>query len=187
LQQIDGRTDSERSMHFHRLLLHEGNREAVVTVERAISVRRGMVTLNGPLGTGKTTLVTCAVNATREANVPSVYTTMSDLLAYLRSAFDPQHEHSVTCDARWELLLSAEVLAIDELDEFSATPWAMERFMRLIDERWRRMDNRLTLLATNATMQSLPPKIASRLRDGRASVVALAGRDMRPLREWEGI
>ena len=47
------------------------------------------------------------------------------------------------------------MLALDELDEFRQSDWAMERFHRLIDERWRSMEERLTLLATNANMRML--------------------------------
>lgn len=109
---------------------------------------------------------------------------MSDLLAYLRSAFNPDGPQARNFDARWNLLLSAEVLALDELDEFSATEWATERLMRLIDERWRSMGDRLTLLATNAPVSRLPAKVASRLADGRGSVVEMGGRDLRPMQGW---
>ncbi len=87
-------------------------------------------------------------------------------------------------DARWDLLIRAEVLALDELDEFNTTPWAMERFMRLMDERWRAMDSRLTLCATNSRINALPEKVASRLRDGRAQIVETAGSDQRPYQAW---
>jgi DNA replication protein DnaC len=143
-----------------------------------------MVTLSGPPGTGKSTLLICAVNAAREANIPSVYVTMTDLLDYLRAAFNPE-QRDMSFEKRWDLLVSAEVLALDELDEFNSTPWAAERFMRLIDERWRNMHTRLTLLATNASLSRLPPKVASRLNDGRASVWTLGGADMRRAEGWE--
>jgi hypothetical protein len=95
---------------------------------------------------------------------------MTDLLDYLRAAYNPDNRE-LSFDSRWDLLVRAEVLALDELDEFNTTPWAMERFLRLIDERWRNMQTRLTLLATNSALSQLPPKVASRLRDGRALVV----------------
>jgi DNA replication protein DnaC len=185
LEAMDGLTASERKLRFEELMVTEANEAAVRAVEQAVIVRRGMVTLSGPPGVGKSRLLICAVNAAREANIPAVYAPMTDVLDYLRAAYDPQREGTLSFDARWELLVSAEVLSLDELDEFNTSPWAMERFLRLIDERWRHMDSRLTLLATNQRISALPPKVASRLRDGRSQVISIGGRDMRPLQEWD--
>ncbi len=184
LREIDGLTAAEREMGFQWLVVTNANRDAVEAVEQATVVRRGMVTLSGPPGTGKSTILICAVNAAREANIPSVYVTMTDLLDYLRAAFNPERR-DLSFEKRWDLLVSAEVLALDELDEFNCTPWAAERFLRLIDERWRNMHTHLTLLATNSSLSRLPPKVASRLHDGRASVWTLRGEDMRRAEGWE--
>lgn len=179
LLSIDGLTPRERNLSFGTLN-RIGNGAAIERVENDTRNRRGFVGLTGKPGTGKTTLLICAVNAARERNVPAVYAVMSDLLDYLRAAYNPANNAELTFDARWDLLLRAEVLAIDELDQFNATPWAMERFLRLIDERWRQMDSRLTLLATNLPASALPDKVHSRLRDGRAAILQTGGPDMRP-------
>jgi DNA replication protein DnaC len=184
LLEMDGLSNSQRELRFERLTLTPENRTAFAAVENALHSRRGMVTLLGPPGTGKTTLLVCAVNAAREANVPSIYTTVTDLLDYLRSAFRPENPRALNFDARWMLLLSADVLALDELDEFSSTEWAQERFYRLIDERWLSMSEKLTMLATNSRIADLPPKIASRLSDGRASIVGPGSTDLRPFSRW---
>lgn len=151
-------------------------------VQEATMRRRGIVTLTGKPGTGKSSVLIAAVNAARELGVPAVYTTVTDLLDYLRQAYAPNT--NLDFDARWDLLIRAEVLALDELDEFNTTPWAMERFLRLIDERWRAMDTCLTLCATNSRINSLPEKVASRLRDGRGYIFELKGADMRPYQRW---
>jgi DNA replication protein DnaC len=182
LLRVDGLTPAEREYRFANLRREENGR-AIRIVEEAVDWRRGMVTLTGKPGMGKTTLLMCAVNAAREANVPAVYTTVTDLLDYLRAAYNPA-SGELAFDARWDLLVRCEVLALDELDEFNTTPWAMERFLRLIDERWRALDSRLTLCATNARVNALPEKVASRLRDGRAQIVEMAGSDQRPYQAW---
>lgn len=128
-------------------------------------------------------MLIAAVNAAREAGILAVYTTITDLLDYLRQAYAPNT--TLDFDGRWDLLIRCQVLALDELDEFNTTPWAMERFLRLIDERWRAMDQGLTLCATNSRLNSLPEKVASRLRDGRAYVFELTGADMRPYQRWD--
>lgn len=179
LLSIDGLQPRERSLTFDKLE-RAGNGAAIERVQADTVKRRGFVALTGKPGTGKSTLLICAVNAARERNVPAVYAVMSDLLDYLRAAYNPANTSELTFDARWDLLLRAEVLAIDEVDQFNATPWAMERFLRLIDERWRSMDSRLTLLATNLPVSSLPDKVSSRLRDGRAGILQTGGPDMRP-------
>ena len=182
LRQIDGLTNVERQLRFETLT-NNATHAATVAVRFAADQRRGMITLTGRPGTGKTTLLICAVNDARERRIAAVYTTVTDLLDYLRKAYDPNHKGK-TIDQRWNLLVGAEVLALDELDEFNATPWAEERFLRLMDERWRNMDRCLTLCATNHGMDDLPDKVASRLGDGRAEVLEMAGIDMRPHLEW---
>jgi DNA replication protein DnaC len=181
LLRIDGLSPNERVLQFSDLS-GGNNQSAIHQVQNATQQRKGIITLTGKPGTGKSSMLICAVNATRNANVPAVYTTITDLLDYLRQAYAPNTELSF--DARWDLLIRAEVLALDELDEFNTTPWAMERFLRLIDERWRAMDRCLTLCATNSSINGLPDKIASRLRDGRAYTFELSGGDMRPYQRW---
>jgi len=178
LQRIDGLTPTERKLSFADLIRTQ-NHQAIERIEAVTSERRGLVTLTGKPGTGKSTLLMCAVNAAREIGVPAVYTTMTDLLDYLRAAYNPNHAE-LAFDGRWQLLTTCEILALDEIDEFSGTAWAMERFLRLIDDRWRAIDNNLTLCATNSRLNALPGKVASRLRDGRAEVIETQGADMRP-------
>lgn len=178
LLSIDGLNPTERAVRFGDLFRNEHNGAAIRLVEEGVDWRRGMITLIGGPGVGKSTLLQCAVNQAREANVPAVYTTVTDLLDYLRQAYAPNTDLSF--DARWDTLIRCEVLALDELDEFNTTPWALERFLRLMDERWRNLDRCLTLCATNARLNRLPQKVASRLNDGRAHVIEMKGVDMRP-------
>jgi len=183
LERQDGLTRDERLMRFDLLVRGPHNANEIDTIAGAVGYHRGCITLTGKPGTGKTTLLVCAVNEARERGLPAVYTTVSDLLEYLRKAYAPGVE--LNFDGRWELLVKAEVLALDELDEFNTTQWAMEKFLRLMDERWRRIGEALTICATNANLNSLPDKVASRLRDGRARIFHLQGADLRKFNEWE--
>lgn len=183
LLRIDGLKAHERTITWERIGVGKHNKAAVDAVKAAAADACGLVTLTGQFGVGKSVLLMAAVNDCRSRNIPSIYTTATDLLDWLREAFDPHRDTSdgpdLSFDRRWRLLTTAQVLAIDELDEFNATPWAMERFLRLIDERWRGMEQMLTLCALNAPVGNLPGKVASRLRDARGAVVEIKGADMR--------
>jgi hypothetical protein len=86
------------------------------------------------------------------------------------------------------MLVNARCLALDEMTAFSVTPWAAERFERLIDERWRSMRDLLTICAFNAAEEpeegssGLPGVVESRLRDVRAQWINVGGKDMRQIR-----
>jgi DNA replication protein DnaC len=177
LEAIDGLKASERGYLFANAYVDDNNEQVLRQVQELVDRRRGLITLYGKPGAGKTHILMCAVNEARERHVPAVYTTVTDVLDYLRNAYHPQAE--LTFDARWDTLTNCEVLALDELSEFNTTSWALERFLRLMDERWRQMDRVLTLCATNGRLNNLPEKVASRLSDRRATVIEMAGVDMR--------
>lgn len=181
LTKMDGLTPGERLLRFATI---DDNYEPGVMhgLKLAAEQHRGLITLTGGFGVGKTTLLMCAVNEARDNNQLAIYTTVTDLLSYLRSTFDPDADESF--DKYWDALIRCAVLALDEMDEFRTTPWAMERFLRLIDERWRRMDEVLTLCALNGRINSLPGKVQSRLQDGRGQVIAIGGTDLRPMKSW---
>lgn len=182
LMSVDGLTPGERSITFDQFQITEDNEEGYRAVIGALERRRGMVTLTGQWGRGKSLLQICAVNWARERGMLAVYSRVADILDYLRRAYDPSA--TVSADARWDLLMRTDVLALDEMDRFNTTQWALEQFFRLVDNRWREMDRRLTLFATNTPVNALPGEIASRLRDGRAAICTLKGPDMRPAAEW---
>lgn len=180
LLNIDGLTNDERAYRLANFRVTPTSEPAVSAIKAVLAKGRGIVTLTGMPGLGKTRLMISAINEMRENGTPSVYTTVTDLLDYLRKAYDPKLEDSMNFDARWDLLTKVDVLALDELDEFNTTPWATERFLRLIDERWRGINERITLIATNASIGALPDKVGSRLRDGRAVIARITGPDVRP-------
>ena len=182
LLDIDGLRPEDRRRAFEDFEITDGNRQAYRAVTDGITKRRGFITLEGAWGLGKTELLICAVNKARDAGIPAVYTTTAALLDYLRQAYKPGVE--LDADRRWDLLMGVEVLAIDELEKFNATEWALERFSRLVDERWRRMNNSLTMFATNAKIEALPGDVQSRMEDGRAQIITLGGTDMRKFNEW---
>lgn len=169
---------------------------------RVVKEPFGFVTFHGGYGSRKSHLLAGICNELHDKVTSSDrgrtvhYTTLAGLLDYLRQAFDPQSTSSYT--ARYDRMLRAEVLAIDEVEKVSVTQWADEKLFGLIDDRYRRAGECLTLIATNQrlcdrdksgkvtkTYSVLPESrhagaIMSRLLDGRFLVVDMGNEDVRP-------
>lgn len=174
LESLDGLNNAERSHRFDNTNPHPSQMLARDALRNAF---HGIYVLQGTPGTGKSHLLHCVVNQAREQGRVAVYAPMPDVLDYLRATFNPKNEE--VYDDRWRLLVECDVLALDELDEFNATEWAKERFLRLIDERWRNRDRLLTVVALNGDPALLLPKVASRLMQGR--VLPMRNVDMRSI------
>lgn len=189
LEKVDGLKPNERTITLAEYQVGKHNREAAEAVANAVNRRVGLITLWGAFGVGKTALMIAAVNACRNQDKVAMYLTTADMLAWLRAGFDQSQRdgEDFTYDKRWQMLRNAHCLALDEMTAFSATPWAAERFERLIDERWRSMSELLTICAFNAEhaeymRTGLPGVVESRLRDFRAQWINVGGRDMRQVR-----
>lgn len=183
LEAIDGLTPEERTYRFDdgqfRAMPGSATEAAVQACRAALDAGGGIVTLTGPYGVGKTRILISAVNEAKDRNKPAVYTTMRDLLAWLREAFSPTATDSFS--QRWDTLREAPVLVIDELDKANTTSWAMEQFSSLVDYRWRHMAGKVTIYALNKPVGVLPGDIADRIMDGRAKVIEFTGGSRRPM------
>lgn len=175
---IDGLTEAERAWAFNNFQLTEHNQAAYHQIATVLGRKAGFVTLTGPPGRGKTLLMMCAINLARDMGIPAVYTLTENLMEYLRAAYNPNNE-AMTFDTRWKLLLSADVLAIDEIDKYHSTEWAQTKFFHLINERFRMASEKITLLATNGSLNGLSDALYSRLSASHVKVVNLAGPDIR--------
>lgn len=189
LEKLDGLKPHEREWTFNGYRVGRHNRAAFDAVQSAVQQGHGLITLWGVPGVGKTALLMTAINECRRQDWPAMYRTTADLLAWLRAGFDSQQRDNedFSFDRRWRTLIEARCLAIDEMTAFSMTPWAIERFERLIDERWRTMRETITLCAFNAAEDAegrtgLPDVVESRLRDRRAGWIGVGGMDMRRVR-----
>lgn len=151
--------------------------EVVPQIRRAME-QPGWITLSGPYGTGKSYLLAAIVNEARQAGIPAVYITMAELLQELRNTYDPAAK--VGYSSLFNLLVTAEVLALDEVEKYNPTPWADEQTFNLIEHRYRHWDQGLTVFATNKPIgegklivenTATPGYFESRIRDGRFTIL----------------
>lgn len=179
LRELCGLSSEELTWTFANTDRTNANAGAFDTIELLAANPQRFVTLLSPgiYGVGKTRLLACAVNAARNAGHIAIYTTTADILDYLRGAYAPNV--ALGYDGRLEMLRTAKVLALDEFDRWAPTPWAQEKFFQLIDYRYQRHAEMLTLFAANTAVAALPGYIASRMQDIRAYLFVLSGQDVR--------
>lgn len=156
---------------------------AAAAVKTMLARGWGWVYLWGGFGTAKTMILKIAVAEALRSGDPAVYLTLAGMMDEIREAYDakaPQAE--AVRKIRWFSTLP--VLAIDELDKINATGFVEERRFQILNARYEaatRQGYGVTLLAANVPPGDLPGALASRVGDGRFTVVHITAKDMRPL------
>lgn len=182
LESICGLEGEELGFSFQKWM-NVGTRGKALEAAKWVLANHGWLTLDGRYGTGKTYLLAAIVNEARKAGRMAIYASMASLLDHLRSAFHPDSE--MAFDALWNNILRAEVLCIDEAQDFNPTPWADERFKLMVVERYRCWQDTVTVVATS-NVEALPGLLKSRAMDRRFRFVMLEGEDMRKSLERRG-
>lgn len=122
----------------------------------------GWLVLLGGFGTGKTHLAASIANYVVQDHRMQVYFAVApDLLHHLRATYAPGSE--VTYDERFEQIRSVYLLVLDDLGAEQSTPWAVEKLYQIFNYRY---NLRLpTVITSNCDLDSLDPRISSRLCD----------------------
>jgi DNA replication protein DnaC len=122
----------------------------------------GWLVLLGGYGCGKTHLAAAIANYVVQGHGSEVYFAVApDLLHNLRAAYAPGSE--VSYDERFEQIRSVYLLIIDDLGAEQTTPWAAEKLYQIFNYRY---NLRLpTVITSNCDLDSIDPRIASRLCD----------------------
>ena len=185
-----GLDKSEMSLAWGTIKDNGNARRAARAVYDVLEQGFGMVYLWGPAGTGKTRILKTAVAQwmlTRRQ--PAAYAGMSDIVDYLRAAFDAENA-SDQAASRMFYYSTTPLLAIDEVDKMRGTEFASEKRFALLDRRYElaARENGVTLMASNSNPREfLNDYILSRLNDGRNAVIQMTGADVRPSMKNERI
>lgn len=135
------------------------------------------LTFVGDCGRGKTHLVIAlGIWQITKLEESAVYWQVPELLLALRDSFEKSYGPS------YEQIMgkckTTELLILDDLGMQKNTDWAIEQLDSLIDYRYVR--EMLTIFTTNLKPSRLPPRIASRIKEGE--VVTLTCGDYRELK-----
>jgi DNA replication protein DnaC len=125
----------------------------------------GWLVLMGVNGCGKTHLAAAIANFLRREGKQVLFIEVTDLLDYLRSAFNP--ESRVSYDELFEKIKKAPVLILDDFGEQAATPWAQEKLYQLMNYRYNA--KLATVITTCLSLDEIEPRISSRMADASIS------------------
>ena len=127
----------------------------------------GWLLLIGGHGCGKTHLAAAVANYRVRNGSPALFITSADLLDHLRATFSP--DSLVRFDKQFAELRNTPLLILDDLTVESATPWAREKLMQLIDHRY--VTRLPTVITTSADKSDLGTRLESRLLDPAISTI----------------
>lgn len=185
LRRISGLLDYELKRRLADVVTENrpGTQKMVEACRAFCNEPKGILTIYGGTGNGKTMTVQALVNELIMRSVEAVYIRAFDLLQHVQEGFrDNGGQRGQSVHQRFKRFSTVKVLAVDELDKVHETAWAQSQWTALIDERYR-LGNEVgygTVLAMNANPAGLSQWIASRLLDGTNVVVHNIDADIRP-------
>lgn len=121
----------------------------------------GWLLLEGSYGCGKTHLAAAIGNARLDKGDMVIFITTPDLLDHLRSSFSPTADSSY--DETFERVRDAGLLILDDLGVENPSEWAKEKMFQLLNHRYSH--RRPTVITTNRELDTLDPRVRSRLLD----------------------
>ncbi len=121
----------------------------------------GWLLLEGTYGCGKTHLAAAVGNARLHYEDAVLFITTPDLLDHLRNTYGPSSE--IGYDEMFDRLRNAPLLILDDLGVENPSQWAQEKLFQLLNHRYSR--ELATVITTNADLETLDPRIRSRLLD----------------------
>jgi len=121
----------------------------------------GWLLFEGGYGTGKTHLAAAIGNLRLQLGDAVLFITVPDLLDHLRAAYGPTSEMGY--DETFERVRNADLLILDDLGVENPSAWAQEKLFQLLNHRYSY--EKPTVITTNVDIDTLDPRIRSRLLD----------------------
>ena len=163
----DFSTDSEFADEVSNL-----RRALTVAVEWSANPK-GWLHFTGAYGSGKTHLAAAIAYDLHERGHDVMFTTVPDLLDYLRVSFDPRTD--ARFDKRFHEIANVPFLVLDDLRMASATPWAKEKLFQIIDFRY--LSRMPTVITSSEKLEETDKRLVTRLLDRRiCTIFALEAR-----------
>lgn len=122
--------------------------------------RNKWLLLMGVYGCGKTHLAAAVANDAIALGIPTLFTTVPDLLDWLRYTYGKAEE---TFEQRFERIRNIELLVLDDLGTQNATEWSKEKLFQILNYRYAQ--ELTTVITTNQSLDDMEGRIRSRLED----------------------
>lgn len=192
----DDRTRTERLLRFSRLgsmqrftfdtLLPRGRSTHPAAQERYAQVveaarrfaeePRGWFVLTGVPGSGKTHIAAAIANRAIERGTPALFLTVADLLDQLRASYADDAE--VPYERLLEQIRTAPLVVLDDLDAYSNTAWAREKFYQVVSHRFHAALP--TVFTCDRAPEEIDDRLGARLTDPALSQVFTLAERERP-------
>lgn len=141
----------------------------------------GMLYIVGEYGVGKTVVAKATTAKLLQKGVKALYTRQSQMMTYLRSAYDEQSGQKAYAE-RIKQYCQVDWLVIDELGRDRMTDFARESLAEIIDARYQGSVSKhnMTVLISNDKPETiLQPYLVDRIRDVKNKVLIIKGESLR--------